>query len=65
MKRVKKIVGDDGDTRVTIDIHVDDYTGKLRRHEIDEMVEGLASNSMPVIASARYLGVRLSQLKVT
>lgn len=63
MKRVKTIIGDDGDTKVTVAITVDD-SGKLMRHEVNSMTEELTSTIMRVVPSVRYLNVQLSELVV-
>lgn len=64
MKRVKTIIADDGQTKATVKIEINDYGGKLVRYELDSMVEQLASAIMKQIPDTQYLGVRLSELVV-
>lgn len=63
MKRVKTIIGNDGFTKVTVAITVED-SGRLMRHEVNSMTEALASSIMGVIPSVRHLDVQLSELVV-
>jgi hypothetical protein len=63
MKRSKKIIADDGGTRVVISIQFDTRRC-LVRDEVDELVEGLTSAIMAQIPGQRYLHVPLSRLKV-
>lgn len=63
MKRTKKIVGDDGRIKVTVDIQINDRSS-LMRHELNSMMAGLSSSIMQVIPSARHLDVHLSELVV-
>lgn len=63
MKRTKTIIADDGNTRATITIKLNN-NGSLCRFETDSAIEALTSSIMSIVPDMRYIGVRLSELKV-
>lgn len=63
MKRVKTLVGDDGQTRIEITIRVNDR-GSLMRHESERLVDGLADSTMLAISAARHTNIPQSRIRV-
>lgn len=63
MKRTKTIVADDGSTKVSVVIKIDDSHG-LTRDELSCMASRLSDGVMSTLATEKYLGVYMSDIRV-
>ena len=65
MRRTKTITTNDSNTKAKVTIWLDSPFGGLTRDEQDSLLRSLASGVMNTLASARYLNVHLSDIKVS
>lgn len=63
MKRVRTISANDGQTKVTVLVKIENSHG-LIRDEVKAMGEIIASGVMNQLANTRYLSVYLSDIRV-
>lgn len=63
MKRTRTIVADDGGTKVSVVVKIEDRGG-LTRGEVNTMSDIIASGVMIQLAATSYLSVYLSDIRV-